>query len=520
MFANKINHILKKNNWLIPEELRVSRLLILTKTSTPVASVSQTRPIAVQSLPIRIIEKIIKQNLDNCQLCKSTELPIYQTGFQPNMSTMINLIRVKSVINKNRKRSKNKKFIFFLDLTKAFDTIERSYIISAIHNIIKTKTNCWEKCWTLWAFTIQLIKIRSAYYGDSKIEIKRGVPQGGVLSPLLFTLALDFILSKNQIWRWMIRTGRLIAYADDLAITVSKDEVQHVLSLIEHLRKYSLQTNTSKCQYLGPIENNILNKVGEYKNTVKYLGWVISYHKSETIKHYKLALKKNISKWRYIKRMLTPQQYEYIMNVFYKSVLLYQSFSGYIAGELSSKNIQDVDNMMIRKLLNVPPGVSTALARAISPYPNNWVWFANIAKRQIDKLKNCPRINKEINPNLIISINQQNWELFDKNEISLIENLWCPQISYTVLQVTANQFEWDISKEPWIWLCGEYFTKNHRINWDKIFSADMRLFSPEFFVTWLNKDKPKQIELLKSKYLATKGKLRLMKTKASKTKTI
>ena len=116
----------------------------------------------VQTLPIRIIEKIIKQNLDNCQLCKSTELPIYQTGFQPNMSTMINLIRVKSVINKNRKRSKNKKFIFFLDLTKAFDTIERSYIISAIHNIIKTKTNCWEKCWTLWAFTIQLIKIRSA----------------------------------------------------------------------------------------------------------------------------------------------------------------------------------------------------------------------------------------------------------------------------------------------------------------------------------------------------------------------
>ena len=207
-----------------------------------------------------------------------------------------------------------------------------------------------------------------------------------------------------------------------------------------------------------PDRNNILNKVGEYKNTVKYFGCVISYHKSETIKHYKLALKKNISKWRYIKRMLTPQQYEYIMNVFYKSMLLYQSFSGYITGELSSKNIQDVNNMMKRKLLNVPQGVSTALAIAISPYPNNWVWFANISKRQINKLKNCPRINKEINPNLIISINQQNWELFDKNEINLIENLWCSKISYTVLQVTANQYEWDIPKELRIWLWEEYFT--------------------------------------------------------------
>ena len=94
-------------------------------------------------------------------------------------------------------------------------------------------------------FTFQLIKIRSAYYRNSKIEIKIGVPQGGILSHLLFTLALDFILSKNQIWRWMIRTDRLITYADDLAITVSKDEVQHVLSLIEHLRKYSLQANAN-----------------------------------------------------------------------------------------------------------------------------------------------------------------------------------------------------------------------------------------------------------------------------------
>ena len=179
------------------------------------------------------------------------------------MSTIINLIKVKSVINKNRKRSKNKSSYFSFILTKAFDTIERSYIISAIHKIIKTKANCWKKCWILWTFTIQLIKIRSANYGDGKTEIKRGVPQGGVLSPLLFTLALDFILSTNQIWSWMIRNGRLIAYADDLAITVLNDEMLHVLSLIKHLRKFSLHTNTNKCQYRGQIENNILNKVGE-----------------------------------------------------------------------------------------------------------------------------------------------------------------------------------------------------------------------------------------------------------------
>ena len=50
-------------------------------------------------------------------------------------------------------------------------------------------------------------------------------------------------------------------------------------------------------------------------------------------------------------------------------------FSGYITGELSIKNIQEIDNMMTRKLLNTPPGVPTALVNALYPFPTNTSWF-------------------------------------------------------------------------------------------------------------------------------------------------
>ena len=39
--------------------------------------------------------------------------------------------------------------------------------------------------------------------------------------------------------------------------------------------------------------------------------------------------------------MITTNQYYQIINVFYKSVLLYQSIPGYITGELSIKHSRD-----------------------------------------------------------------------------------------------------------------------------------------------------------------------------------
>ena len=56
----KILSIIKKSKYSIPKSVMVGRLLVMTKTGSPIAPIDKTRPIAVQSLAIRIIEKIIK----------------------------------------------------------------------------------------------------------------------------------------------------------------------------------------------------------------------------------------------------------------------------------------------------------------------------------------------------------------------------------------------------------------------------------------------------------------------------
>ena len=219
--------------------------------------------------------------------------------------------------------------------------------------------------------------------------------------------------------------------------------------------------------------------------------------------------------------MITTNQYYQIINVFYKSVLLYQSIPGYITGELSIKNIQEIDNMMTRKLLNTPPGVPTALVKALYPFPTNTSWFMWITGRIIEKLKSSDRLHPELeHTKLKVNTLSSFWTLgTNEDKIEFLKKLWWPQIIFTVIQVTANQFEWDISKDPWKCPWGEYFTKEHRIRCDKVFTPDMRIFSTHFFIKWMDTKQMKEnkVELLRSSYLQTKEKLIIMKNKASKT---
>lgn len=61
-----IKRALQNEGGKIPEDMLTGRLLLLTKTGGPVATIDQTRPISVQSLPTRIMEKTIKRQLEKC----------------------------------------------------------------------------------------------------------------------------------------------------------------------------------------------------------------------------------------------------------------------------------------------------------------------------------------------------------------------------------------------------------------------------------------------------------------------
>ena len=63
--------------------------------------------------------------------------------------------------------------------------------------------------------------------GSSSLNAEMGLPQGSVLSPILFNVYLEDALNSSQMLQGMRRRGDLLAFADDmLVMSNQKGEIE------------------------------------------------------------------------------------------------------------------------------------------------------------------------------------------------------------------------------------------------------------------------------------------------------
>lgn len=185
------------------------------------------------------------QRLSN-YLRRHNLLSEHQSGFRAGHSTLSALVKITDDIRGN---IDNKKItiLVLLDLTNAFNTVDVDILLGMLRTLNLSPTaHLWFKSYL--TNRKQLTKTK-----DSKsdwCELKAGVPQGGVLSPILFSFFINGIVTSLS--------SSYHLYADDLQIYASAslddinsaiDNINNDLSVIgKWTNDYGLNVNALKSQ--------------------------------------------------------------------------------------------------------------------------------------------------------------------------------------------------------------------------------------------------------------------------------
>lgn len=212
MLANLINVSIKKG--IIPNKLKTSILRPIYKGGVH-TQYKNYRPIAILPAVEKIMESYVSSKL-NKYLATYNVINENQHGFQRGKSTVSLLENFTDYIN--GKLNTNKLILaLFIDLKKAFDTINHQILITRLDNIgIRGNILNWFKNYlNNRTITVMIDKTCS----ETK-EINVGIPQGSILGPILYTIYVNPVFEH-------IKNSKMYMYADDTALIFAHNE-QHI----------------------------------------------------------------------------------------------------------------------------------------------------------------------------------------------------------------------------------------------------------------------------------------------------
>ena len=175
---------------VIPQQWRHSKLVALWKgpTKGAIDNPEAYRGLQIGSSLCKILVIIIMTRL---QSWYESQLTDQQQGFRRDRGTTDGVFVAKRVQQVTR-AMKKPVFLLFVDLSAAFDHVERSWLFATIKkrldpNADKSLITLLEK---LYSYTTTAL----SQSPDKIFETKTGVRQGGPESPGLFNLFIDFVM--------------------------------------------------------------------------------------------------------------------------------------------------------------------------------------------------------------------------------------------------------------------------------------------------------------------------------------
>ena len=258
----------------IPKTLRRVYVVPIPKAGKDPHNAESIRPITLISTIVKIMEMVIYHRiLPTVEQKLSPE----QYAYRRDRGTEMCLTELMDFVHREICRGKWC-YLASFDIAGAFDNVPHNRLVDSlremgvdvhsrrvIHNWLRTRT-----------FQVRLTVAEGNIYSH-QYPISKGLPQGGVLSPLLWLTFFNSILNRVRQERAEYplegTETKEILFADDLTLLISADTqeelreaaVLYVNSLKNALRKMALTLNDSKCKNI--IFNPTVLRGGIYRRS-------------------------------------------------------------------------------------------------------------------------------------------------------------------------------------------------------------------------------------------------------------
>lgn len=386
IIKNNIQYILIPLHYIInlsiskgkfPKLFKIAKVIPIFKSGSR-SLMSNFRPISLLVVVSKILEKCVKIQLAN-YLEGEGLISFKQYGFRKNKNTSDSLYDFTELIA-TKLGCNNRVLVTFLDLAKAFDSVDRQKMFQKLQDLgIQNKNLEWFKSYFYKRFqTVCINGIQS-----DPITVDYGVVQGSTLGPLLFLAYFNNVTKLNL-------EGDLFLFADDTALVSSgcswdsayEQASSDLLCIKNWMDHNTLTVNVAKTKTLpiffrtnsdpgqkmlkmhscgdpraAACDCDNIERVEQYK----YLGVIIDYKLSWVphVQYVKKRLRKMIYAFAQLRQVLSLDQCRTVYFSYVQSILQYGILAWGGASSAVLEPLAVTQRAIIKTILNKGKRYST-----------------------------------------------------------------------------------------------------------------------------------------------------------------
>lgn len=320
------------------------------------------RGIMLLSVPGKIFNRIL---LERIRRAVDPQLRDEQAGFRPNRSCVDQIATLRIIVEQSLEWN-TPLYINFVDYEKAFDSLHRNTLWKLLRHY-----GIPEKLVNIMRNSYEGMICRVIHSGQltRSFQVKTGVRQGGILSPFLFLLAIDWILKTTTAQRrngiqWTLTTQlNDLDFADDLALlSHNRKQMQEKTNILADTSTQlglNIHQGKTKILRIGTSNEDPVDLWGtalEEVQSFTYLGSIID-KKGGTEADVRARISKARASYIQLKniwssKVISQQTKIRIFKSNIKPVLLYGSETWRIT-KTTMTRVQSFINRCMRRILNI-----------------------------------------------------------------------------------------------------------------------------------------------------------------------